>query len=379
MNWLEVHVFGSNVQGEGIVIKLPDGGFGVVDACFNGDIADPEGNPIVQMLRGSNVNNLSFVCLTHPHADHFYGLSHIIHEFNPGEFWIPAVMTPESLRQILVKEQIEAERIEDELNRQPKAKSKRRRYAEELSRVFQLARGIPSRRGNLRTELYPSPSQKSPDIRISALSPCAEEVSAYEVTLRHCFDENNLPRAKMPALKHNRISLGLLLECRSFSVVLSGDMEKNNWNAAVREFGAERLSAKLVKISHHGSKTGMTDESWDAFSSREKPTAVFTNFSRSSLPEADVINRIGQHASQIHATHRSFLDKWTEKPAALRGFFQSVPGDHQLKRLKRGFNDVSRIADSEYGVCSYYFDESGNCDIEAIGPACEVPSGRAAI
>ena len=108
MAWLEVHVFGSNSKGEGIVLKLPDGKYAVVDSCFVGDIQSPQNNPIVQFLRDNNVSVLAFACLTHPHEDHYFGFSQILSEFPPALFFRSAAMQPENLVRIVYAEKAQA-------------------------------------------------------------------------------------------------------------------------------------------------------------------------------------------------------------------------------------------------------------------------------
>ena len=82
---LEVHLLGGG-KGESVVLKLPDGQWGVVD-CYSGSVTNPDANPTTQFLRSRGVTTLLFVCLTHPHDDHFLGMVKLIEEFRPREFW----------------------------------------------------------------------------------------------------------------------------------------------------------------------------------------------------------------------------------------------------------------------------------------------------
>src|SRR5579872_584692 len=90
---LEVHVINAGV-GESIVIRMPGEGWGVVD-CYSRCAADPDANPTVRFLRDRGVVRLEFLCLTHPHDDHYRGMSHLLELFNPRYFWRSACMTPQ--------------------------------------------------------------------------------------------------------------------------------------------------------------------------------------------------------------------------------------------------------------------------------------------
>ena len=56
-NRLELHVIGAS-QGESIVLKLPSGGWGVVD-CYASSAADPSKNPTYQFLVDQDAERLA--------------------------------------------------------------------------------------------------------------------------------------------------------------------------------------------------------------------------------------------------------------------------------------------------------------------------------
>lgn len=71
---MEVHVFGAD-QGESILIKFPNDEWGVVD-CY-APSKDVSSNQALSYLLGKQITQLHFVCLTHPHHDHYSGLAQI--------------------------------------------------------------------------------------------------------------------------------------------------------------------------------------------------------------------------------------------------------------------------------------------------------------
>jgi beta-lactamase superfamily II metal-dependent hydrolase len=82
---LEVHVLGAN-RGESVVLRLPGGGWGVVDCCAPSSI-DRQKNATLRFLQERAVTELEFLCLTHPHDDHYRGMSHLLEAFPVRCFW----------------------------------------------------------------------------------------------------------------------------------------------------------------------------------------------------------------------------------------------------------------------------------------------------
>ena len=99
---MEVHVFGAD-QGESILIKFPNDKWGVVD-CY-APSKDVSSNQALSYLLDKKVTQLHFVCLTHPHHDHYSGLAQILECIPTRQFWYPAVMSDDQLRAIVKLEQ----------------------------------------------------------------------------------------------------------------------------------------------------------------------------------------------------------------------------------------------------------------------------------
>ena len=95
--------------GDSLVLELPNGDWGVIDCnCRSGN---HDHNPTVCYLRQRNVHRLAFVCLTHPHSDHFSGLSHLFDEFEVREFWYFHLGRNGNLRRLFRYIDYEAERL----------------------------------------------------------------------------------------------------------------------------------------------------------------------------------------------------------------------------------------------------------------------------
>src|SRR5687768_11084144 len=97
---LRLHVLGG-AAGESIVLGLPGGKWGVVD-CYCRDVGSPARNPTLQLLKQEGARELEFVCLTHPHDDHYRGMSHLFESFPVRNFWRFGALSLERLEDILV-------------------------------------------------------------------------------------------------------------------------------------------------------------------------------------------------------------------------------------------------------------------------------------
>tara|TARA_R110002072_G_scaffold59882_6_gene152221 strand:+ start:20731 stop:21891 length:1161 start_codon:yes stop_codon:yes gene_type:complete len=376
--WLEVHVFGSNDKGEGIVLKLPDGRYGVIDCCFRGRLSDYTKHPMLDFLQSKGVKRLAFACLTHPHEDHYFGLSEILKNVPPDEFWTPACLDPTALRAIaLAGSKAAAERDDQDLT------LKLRELAEIYSewRRLEKRRKINScsRKVSSCSLLYPVPRPRNPAFSIEAFSPAGREIGKYERSLSKCFDEDNQIKDRIPTLKHNEISVGLLIETPSFSIVLGGDVEIANWNYAFKDYDCKRFEkVRLIKASHHGSKTGFHEQIWDLLKTGHLDTVV-TSHSPSALPEFSMISKMLRHSTRLFSTSRSSLPLEVDvvgadvlAPESVRAINRFFQMDERPQQIAAYFEDVETVQGLQYGRCSFYFDRSGECMIELDGDGCEV-------
>ncbi len=86
-NTLTVHVIGAG-KGESIILQMPNGEWGVVD-CYAPSIKNSETNQTLRFLKRNEVESLQFLCLSHPHEDHFRGITHLLTEYegNIRQIW----------------------------------------------------------------------------------------------------------------------------------------------------------------------------------------------------------------------------------------------------------------------------------------------------
>src|SRR5271157_2440811 len=80
-----IYLFGG-AKGESIIINLPNGGWAVID-WYGRTSKNPRACSGLNLLTDHRVSTLEFVCLTHPHDDHYKGMSHLLREFHVKAFW----------------------------------------------------------------------------------------------------------------------------------------------------------------------------------------------------------------------------------------------------------------------------------------------------
>jgi hypothetical protein len=363
---LEIHVLNGG-YGESIVVHLPDDTWGVVDV-YTADLDDPHNNPTVQFLEAQGVTELEFLCLTHPHADHFRGMSHLLQRFKKIRyFWRFPGLCPDEMLVLYLHgddEQFldtwvtkDAAELRDVLRQ---VRQRRKRRGKNKLKV---------KHGGLRKELYPEGSvtgQAGPALEIVGLAPCDDCAEAYKEKLASCFDEDGrLMENSDEQLPHNEISLGLLIRYGTTRVILGGDVERQNWQQALLEWPDRAdLAAHGVKVSHHGSKTGYCKGLWAAFGAETRPVAVITPSICHRRPNPDAVTHIRKYASQILVTSAPATAR-TLGLNDLIAAFGLKAGAALHQKLKK----VRLRSAQPVGRCTLTFDFLGHVTARCIGAA----------
>ncbi|HNW94010.1 MAG TPA: ComEC/Rec2 family competence protein, partial [bacterium] len=67
-------------QGDGLVLRMPNGKFAVVDVAREG------GEAVMALLRAKGCSRITDMVLTHPHADHIGDMANVLKKFRVGRF-----------------------------------------------------------------------------------------------------------------------------------------------------------------------------------------------------------------------------------------------------------------------------------------------------
>jgi len=238
-------------QAQSIFIRTPEGGTMLVDGggFFKSDYDVGKGI-IAPALLSMGIKHIDVVALSHPHPDHAGGLSFILRHFDVDEFWRSGASN------------IATERLD---------KSARER-------------GIP--------------------LRILEEGDAGLTIGKAAVSIFHPgegpFDQREL----------NDASLVLKISCPQGSVLVPGDVEEVSEGRLVSKYGPDgevkprALSAELLVVPHHGSRTSSTSAFIDAVS----PVAALVSAAgpdRTGLPADDVIKRYSDRGVQILRTDQT--------------------------------------------------------------------------
>jgi beta-lactamase superfamily II metal-dependent hydrolase len=362
---LVMHVLGSG-KGESIVLQLPTGEWGVVD-CYTSELQDPDANPTVQLLQAEGVRELAFVCLTHPHDDHFRGLNHLLDpsRFHVREFW----------RFCLAKNDfqavVERQRAEAVLDEDQRAIEGNDNLLQTLLLVGKLTTRKPQplvpRQAPRDLPLYPDRGAPDrPPCTIRAVAPS----NLCEFEYGQAVLNGMTGTGPMPT-RHNAISLALLIEYGKSRVLLGGDVERRTWDRVFTEYGSsqvERLFLRTVaiKVSHHGSVTGHHQDLWAHMTNRGKhqPVAVITPFRQHRLPRDNGLELIRAHTKKVFLT-------CSRRPADGIQAYPNVKPRQQKMIATSGLQGLRTLApvNRTTGRCTLRIRSTGHVSIECFPPA----------
>ncbi len=198
------------------------------------------GEEVISYLKRRGVSKLEYVVNTHPDEDHIGGLKYVIDDFPVGHYFapnIPAALVP----------------------------------TDKAYRDTQLAlaqKGLHAETPKPGTEFAVG------QMKIRVLGP-----------LRAGDSTNNN-------------SIVQRVACGNVHFLLMGDAEKEEEHDLLAS--GEDLSADVLKIGHHGSRTATSQEFLNAV--RPKYAAISTAWDRNKLPNSDVLNRLFDAGTKIYRT-----------------------------------------------------------------------------
>lgn len=355
---LEIHVFGAG-KGESILVRLPEGQRGLVDH-YASRPDDPTSSPARSYLDSRGVRELEFVCLTHPHDDHYRGMGKILEHFSPRHLWLFPVLDPKT-----------AKRLVEHLGLVEQDSCDPQGAADELAQILNWCNLRKSKSGpngcrlkfvSLGRDLYPSPERKNAVVRIRGMAPPDALVSSYRNDLLACFRGDGTLRDKLPHRRHNVISAALAIDWDRTRVLLGGDVEREGWTLILEECPERICSCSAVKVSYHGSKNGYCEALWPRMGDSMNTIAILTPFHDHELPHAGAIDHINRHVSSLYATappqRTGEQFPRTDAPLESRQALHSQLGAVQATTSER------------FGRCSFVFDDQGRClSSEIIPPA----------
>lgn len=282
---LWVVVFGPG-HGEAIVVRLPDGGVGVVDGCHEPLGEHSEGCPVTRLLRSLNVSTLLFACLTHPHADHYRGFARLLEEFEgkTRHVWHVFGLTPQERKALVGC-------ARRHFRTRGRTKSPDDAEPQKMDRVIERIVGSGKwKKPAYRRELFVDRSLIQDTVNGSPFDVTAwgpTDADVLDARMRYLgqkargarYEKNDLP---------NQVSGALLVRWGEARVLLAGDLfahkrnEQRGWGPArelARELAERKASVQVVNVAHHASHNAHDDKLWTAM---QPSLAIVTPFLRAA-------------------------------------------------------------------------------------------------
>ncbi len=285
LNTLNLYVLNKGI-GESIIINTPCGKWGVID-CYTSSLNEPKKNPVLKVLNDNGVNKLEFVALTHPHKDHYRGMSQLLEKFygKISEFWRFDGFTPKTLKWLKLQR----------MNKCDKNHNKISTNMRELDKIFYL---VKRQRQQKQLDIKRLSAQqilfKSEKFQITSIAPNANVLESFEEKLKFAQKEESLEI--IGSSNENRISGILRIKYGRFDSVFLGDSDNYSQKEMLNDLMKNKaeLSPKFFKVSHHGSKEGFYKDLWKSFknNSRNNTNSVITPYWTRKLPRMEVVNRL---------------------------------------------------------------------------------------
>lgn len=295
---LTIHVL--NVEhGNSAVVEFDNGTekvFGVVDSNLPSSATEPRA---LTKLRELGARRLSFVCLTHPHADHFKGLYSIIQEFEGSIDYFYSCpfgalfQNQGRLKKFATKLQAIYRMSEGEP----------RKAALELLQIIRWATDA-NRAGSVDWhECAGDHFQLAPTgfagVSIATILPPSKSKGPYiqQIERQDGFI--------MGTFRENEISLALQISYRGAVIVLGGDGTITNWTDRRRweKNSNTTINASVVNLPHHGSQQDCSDDVLSQLFATHGDRAGVTSANGRSHPSFEVIQWMEKSGVKPYCTN----------------------------------------------------------------------------
>lgn len=266
---LSIVVFGPG-RGEAIVVRLPDGRVGVVDGCCDpsdhdtgaGDPVRELLNEMAEMSEDPRSFRLAFVCLTHPHDDHYAGLASLLQAYRGRVDGIWTVAPISGRYMDVLPVQLKALRAGKPIAR---GDDEPRRLRDVLLEIDRAADDEPDRFCFLSSQkpLARRAQVAGADLEIVAWAPVdideRRTIDALKRALKRTAGEGH------PAHDPNVMSGAVLIEWGRGRVLLAGDLlcgagQYRGWDGVVEHVSGP---VQVVNVAHHASEEAHHDRLWE--------------------------------------------------------------------------------------------------------------------
>lgn len=290
-------------HGDSIVVEYINAGrsfYGVIDSNRDTPSIEP---PALTLLRSRNATELSFLLLTHPHADHFCGLAAIMDAMPVRTFY------SYPMRRDLRRLKSAGAKYLDAAMRSGSLTIKNK--ATEFVKLIVAAHGKCESKEMEWLDLEGPTNRVRPEgfggVTIHAMLPFKKVKGEYFNAL-----DANRPDA-LEAPLENELSVAIDIEYGDYRIALCGDATRKAWADHKRELrkANERVSFAVAKLPHHGSAedcdTSVIDYLFEQPPKYSKPIGLVSAEGSKHHPAPAVLKALQERGVQPYCTNLSVV------------------------------------------------------------------------
>ncbi len=290
-------------HGDSIVLEYAsDAGtfFGVIDSNRDSFRDEPKA---LELLRKRGAIQLSFVLLTHPHADHFSGLCRIMEEFPVQTLLTYPLHRDKKRLQSVGNKYLDAALTS--------GSATIKRHAEEFVK-FVVDASKKAEDGSIEWIDIEGPTNRVrphgfAGVNISAMLPFKKVKGEYY----NALDSNRADALESPL--QNSLSVALDIEYGDYRISLCGDATQSAWYDHRRELqkANERVSFTVSKLPHHGSaadcSSQVLDYLFDAPSAQKELIGLISAEGSKYHPSPEVLKGLKKRGIKPYCTNLSVV------------------------------------------------------------------------
>lgn len=250
---LELYFFNVG-HGDSIAIKFPDETWGVIDCNRNKGERIPQ---VLSFLKKQKINKLNFICITHPHSDHYNGIDMLVEYFekNIDKFILYGLT----------------------------ANDKERNTSTSLGRA--ISKFVEINKKNIADKFILAECGKKykfSGIDLCCLNPTGEILN--ELRIKQIYNASNV--------MYNDTSVVFFVNHAGKKILLNADSSLKNW-CKIFSNNSDYLS-DIIKISHHGSKENNSEKLLSSLIKSGSVSIISTDggVKYSTIPSNEVIDYI---------------------------------------------------------------------------------------
>jgi beta-lactamase superfamily II metal-dependent hydrolase len=289
----EISVFGGG-YGESISVHIGDGEWVIIDSCLEPTSGQPAAIEYLESIGVDVSQQVVLIVVTHWDDDHIRGMANVVEQCTGAKVAISAALGKKEVLSMVAEQTSSATATGSGVD--------------ELREILELCRNTRPPILAKANQLLYAPSGSSPPM-IRALSPSDDACfRSFETLIEQATSQQIAVKRRYRAPEGpNGASVASYIDSLGLHVLLGADLEisRNDftgWNDVVRSANPHS-QASLVKVPHHGSRTGHDQVMWDVLVTNDS-FAIVAPWIRGGrgLPTEDDLVRLKTLASKVYVT-----------------------------------------------------------------------------